>query len=90
VEGAGRVHFQSYVSNLSMTLCTLLRDLQDPGQVAAARFNVYATPILREAVVRLLAAAGQRLNGCDEEHSWKSAVDYARQDALFNVRKHVL
>ncbi|WP_028223507.1 SIR2 family NAD-dependent protein deacylase [Paraburkholderia oxyphila] len=87
LEYAESMHFEGHRHSLAIALYTLLADLLQPKPNEAARFNVYATPLLRVAVVEALVAMGRFLDGCAREPLWLAGMDLARSDPLLVVRK---
>ncbi|SFI02941.1 SIR2-like domain-containing protein [Collimonas sp. OK307] len=89
LENGGQRHLQAHLRSLSVTLCMMIRDLQNSGESLRGGLNNYATPLLRAAIVRVLMAIGKNLKGASREPTWISAVEMARQDSLLLVRKLV-
>jgi hypothetical protein len=90
LEHAESIHFQEHLSSLAIVLYTLLDDLQKPKPHGSTKYNPYATPLLRVAVVEVLGAMGRFLDGCAQEPLWLAAMELARKDPLLIVRKLAL
>jgi len=87
LEYAKSIHFEEHRRSLATVLCTILIELQNPKQKEFAKFNQYANPLLRVAVVETLVAMGRFLDGSTQEPAWVTAMELARNDSLLIVRK---
>jgi hypothetical protein len=67
---------------LAVALCALLVDLQNRNQNEVPKFNIYAVPLLRVAVVKAVVAMGKFIDGHAHEPSWKAAIEFARQEFI--------
>ncbi|WGS45218.1 SIR2 family protein [Burkholderia sp. JSH-S8] len=90
LEYAKSIHFDEHRRSLAVSLYALLDNLQRQTRSERAKFNVYATPLLRVAVVKTLVALGRFVDNCSHEPSWVAAMELAQSDPLLIIRKLAL
>ncbi|MDB0511545.1 SIR2 family protein [Ralstonia solanacearum] len=82
--GAGQ-HFEMHYEALARSLCLLLHELQD-YQSTDEPVGAASKPILRRAVVSVLAAMGNQLPQTKQLDTWEWAMQQAEKDNLLIVR----